>query len=303
MKHLVEVQAVSKYYGDHKVVDAISFMIDEEEIFALLGPNGAGKSTLIAMLSGLSIIDKGKILIDGFDVSKQPEKIGNYIGVVFQNSRLDERLSGYQNLMVRSGFYHIHHQESKQRIRKLISICELETFINQPVCTLSGGQKRRLDIARSLLAMPRLLILDEPTTGLDPLSRKQIWACIIALQKEHKMSVLLTTHYMEEAHYAHRIAMMKLGKIVVQGSLQELTNIYVKDRLYLYSNHLQALQHRLDTLAIPYEQELMRLCIYINKSYQALSILQKIELYVDHFEVHTGSIEDVYLHIVEGNEL
>ena len=202
MESSIRVEQLSKSYQGTQVVKSISFQVNKGEIFAFLGPNGAGKSTTISILSTLLKKDSGTVIINGCHLGQEDERIRSNIGIVFQNSVLDELLSVKQNLILRSALYHLSFKQACQRVQKLCEICSLHDIMHQPVGTLSGGQRRRCDIARALIPEPEILILDEPSTGLDPKARKQLWDTISALHRERHMTVFMTTHYMAVS-YTH----------------------------------------------------------------------------------------------------
>ena len=199
MDKIIEISHLSKSYGDIKAVNDLSFSVYRGELFAFLGVNGAGKSTTISIMCGQVIKDSGKIVICGKDTEKNFNSVSSDIGVVFQNSVLDKALSVKDNLRSRAALYGITGKEFKNRLDELSELLGFEDILNRTVGKLSGGQRRRIDIARALLHNPKILILDEPTTGLDPLSRQLLWSVITMLRKTHGLTVFLTTHYMEES--------------------------------------------------------------------------------------------------------
>lgn len=300
MNNCIDIKKVSKMYGNHQALHQVSLQVEAGTIFALLGPNGAGKSTLIDMISTLTNANQGNIIINGFDVEKKQDEVRKSIGVVFQNSMLDDILSVEENLIIRCGFYNLFHKDAKKRIRELSEMVDIMDILHQKTGTLSGGQHRRVDIARALIASPKLLMLDEPTTGLDPSSRDQIWKTILKLQQEQQMTIFLTTHYLEEALHAHKICMIKKGNIIASGSPQEIREQYANDHLYLYSNQLQSLMKQLDLQHIPYQRIQHYLDLNVQHSKQAFSILKRMERWIDGFEVIAGTLDDAFLKIMEG---
>lgn len=299
MKKIVEVKHVSKSYHNKNVLKDLSFSMQEGEFLALLGPNGAGKSTLISILCSLLQFEQGNITVCGHVLSKNNLQIRQNIGVVFQNSILDNILSLKNNLRLRCGFYNLTKKEAISRVNELANLCGLEDFMNQKVSTLSGGQRRKGDIARALIAKPSLLILDEPTTGLDPHSRLQIWQTIERLRKETSMAILLTTHYMEEAEKADQIIMMNHGEIITSGKVSELKKRFGGSTLTIYSNTLPMLQKTLKKRNITYVPIKGAVEIPIHKNANVLSLLRHVELYTDKFEVHSSSVEDAFLKIIK----
>lgn len=299
MKKCIEVKGIHKFYGDFEALKGISFSVQENEFFAYLGPNGAGKSTTIDILCTITEADAGDVWINGFQAGRQDMEIRNSIGVVFQNSMLDDLLTVSENLKIRCGFYGIHKQKAKSRIKELTKSLGLEDILHQRVSTLSGGQRRRVDIARALIPSPSLLILDEPTTGLDPASRVKIWNTIQQIRQEHNISIFLTTHYMEEAKYADHVCILKNGNILVEGSPTYIKEQYAKDVLVVNSNHSKGLQEQLNILQIPYYIKQNQIYITLKESKQALSILRRIERYISSFEVVNGTLDDAFLYLME----
>ena len=299
MKKIVEVSGLIKSYQNKRIINNIDFSINQGEFVALLGPNGSGKSTIISILCGLLQFDSGDIRICGYRENENNMELRQHIGVVFQNSVLDDILSLRNNLLLRCGFYNLKKKQAHSRIEELISLCDLKDFIDQKVSTLSGGQRRKGDIARALIANPRLLILDEPTTGLDPQSRLQIWQTIENLQKNNTMTILLTTHYLEEAEKASQIIMIKHGKMIAQGTVATLTKQFVSGTLRIYSNDLEMLQHVLKKNNITYVTKGNSVEIALSMKENPLSILKKIEMYIRNFEVHLGTLEEAYFKIMK----
>jgi len=211
---IIQVENLVKKYGKLTAVNDISFTVDEGESFGLLGPNGAGKTTVINILCTLSKPTAGKALINGFDVNKQRDKVRQSIGLVFQDPSLDDRLTALENLEFHSRVYNIPRAERKERMEQVLNMVELWERRRDVVKTFSGGMKRRLELARGLLHYPKVLFLDEPTLGLDPQTRHRIWDFILELRKKEGTTVFLTTHYMDEAEYASRIAVIDYGKLV-----------------------------------------------------------------------------------------
>ena len=210
----IEVKNFTKKFGDFIAVDNISFEVEEGSIFGFLGPNGAGKSTTINTLCTIQEKTSGEMIINGFDVSTQMAQVRNNIGIVFQESTLDDKLTIEENLKLHCDFYNVPKKEVKSRIDFVLDLVDLEQRRNSPVKNLSGGMKRRAEIARGLVHFPKVLFLDEPTTGLDPQTRSNVWEYIYKLQKEKKITIFLTTHYMEEAEICNKIAIIDKGKII-----------------------------------------------------------------------------------------
>ncbi|MBU1104386.1 ATP-binding cassette domain-containing protein [Candidatus Parcubacteria bacterium] len=223
MKNIIEVKNLVKKYGNFTAVDDISFTVEKGEIFAFLGPNGAGKSTTIKMLTTLLSPTSGKMLLNGFDPTQNPDETRKSFGIVFQDPSLDDELTAYENMDFHGALYKVPKDLRQQRIKELLTIVELWVRKDNLVKTFSGGMKRRLEIARGLLHRPKIFILDEPTLGLDPQTRNQIWNYIKNLNVSEGITVFFTTHYMEEAEkMAKEIAIIDHGKIVGHGSLEKL---------------------------------------------------------------------------------
>jgi ABC-2 type transport system ATP-binding protein len=222
---MIHVQSLVKTFGEVRAVDGISFDVRAGEIFAFLGPNGAGKTTTIQMLTTLLRPTSGTMALDGLDPVTQPREVRRRFGIVFQDPSLDGDLTAYENLDLHGVLYHVPRRERARRIEALLTLFELGDRRHARVKTFSGGMKRRLEIARGLLHTPKVLFLDEPTLGLDPQSRHQLWAHVRHLNETEGVTVFLTTHYMDEAErVAHRLAVIDHGRIVAQGSPEELKN-------------------------------------------------------------------------------
>ena len=220
---MISVQNLSKTFGEVKAVDDVSFDVAAGEVFAFLGPNGAGKTTTIQMLTTLLRPTSGTIRIDGLDPSAQPLEVRRRFGIVFQDPSVDGDLTAYENMDLHGVLYHVPRKERVERIEILLKLFELWERRKSQVKTFSGGMRRRLEIARGLLHTPKILFLDEPTLGLDPQSRNQLWTHVKALNETEQVTVFLTTHYMDEAdRVAHRIAIIDHGRLVAQGSAQQL---------------------------------------------------------------------------------
>jgi ABC-2 type transport system ATP-binding protein len=220
---MIHVESLSKTFGEVKAVDNISFDVEAGEIFAFLGPNGAGKTTTIQMLTTLLRPTDGSLSVDGLDPVAKPLEVRRRFGIVFQDPSLDSELTAYENMNLHGVLYHVPRRVRAERIELLMKVFEVWERRDSYVKTFSGGMKRRLEIARGLLHTPKILFLDEPTLGLDPQSRNQLWTQVKHLNETERVTVFLTTHYMDEAErVAHRIAIIDHGRIVAQGSAAEL---------------------------------------------------------------------------------
>lgn len=298
MEKILEVTNVSKNFGKVKAVDNISFKVKRGEMFAYLGVNGAGKSTTISMICGTLKKDSGSILVCGEDINKNSRYIKNKIGVVFQNSVLDQTLSVYDNLKYRASLYDITGDKFKRRFEELAKMFELNEIKNQKVKTLSGGQRRRVDIARAIIHNPEFLILDEPTTGLDPNTRKKLWNIIRDLREESGMTVFLTTHYMEEAADADFIIIIEKGKIITEGTPLDLKNKYAKDIINIY--HVE--EECVKKLKLPYTRIRDGYRLEIDNTSLATDLIIKNKDLFKDFEITKGKMDDVFLNAT-GSEL
>ena len=289
--HIIEVENLQKSFGQVRAVDGISFSVEKGSLFAFLGLNGAGKSTTISIMTSTLARDGGKVTIDGLDIDRDSAKIKSEIGIVFQDSVLDSVLSGRDNLKTRAGLYGIYGKNYDERIKSLSDLLDLHDFIKRPVGKLSGGQRRRLDVARALINDPKILILDEPTTGLDPRSRKTVWEVIDRYRREKGLTVFLTTHYMEEAAEADYVVILDSGKIAAEGTPNNLKNRYTGDFIRLYNGDKTALSKK----GIAFSEENGYLQIEAENTREAKElILQNPELF-DDFEIIKGKMDDVFL--------
>ena len=298
MPPIIQISNLSKSFGKVKAVRDLSFSVDRGELFAFLGVNGAGKSTTINIICGQLSRDSGNITIDNHDLDKDLDAIKSELGVVFQASVLDPALSVYDNLESRAVLYGIKGAEFKKRLAKLSKILDFKDLLSRPVGKLSGGQRRRIDIARAIIHQPKILILDEPTTGLDPQTRKTLWSVIANLRKNDQMTVFLTTHYMEEAAEADHVIIIDSGKIVAEGTPLELKNQYTGDYISIYGITEQSIKK----LKLAYEKipNGFRLSVPDTKAATDL-IIKHPDLFVD-YEVAKGKMDDVFL-AVTGKKL
>lgn len=298
MPPIIQISNLSKSFGKVKAVRDLSFSVDRGELFAFLGVNGAGKSTTINIICGQLSRDSGNITIDGHDLDKDLGAVKSELGVVFQTSVLDPALSVYDNLESRAALYGIKGAEFKKRLTKLAKILDFKDLLSRPVGKLSGGQRRRIDIARAIIHQPKILILDEPTTGLDPQTRKTLWSVIANLREYDHMTVFLTTHYMEEAAEADHVIIIDSGKIVAEGTPLELKNQYTGDYISIYGITEQSIKK----LKLAYEKipNGFRLSVPDTKAATDL-IIKHPDLFVD-YEVAKGKMDDVFL-AVTGKKL
>ena len=297
MNTIIKIDNLTKTYGSLKAVDDLSFEIRKGELFAFLGVNGAGKSTTINIICGQLKKDEGTVIIDELNLDDNLAKIKKKIGVVFQASILDPQLTVKDNLEIKASLYGLSRKEIKSRVNELAEILDFKSYLNRPLAKLSGGQKRRIDIARALLNKPDILILDEPTTGLDPQTRKMIWAVITKLRKENNMTVLLTTHYMEEASEADYVVIIDHGKMVAHGTPLDLKNKYVGDYMLIYN----VKEEDVKKLGLPYITIPNGYKIEVNDTLEATNlIVNNRELFVD-YELIKGKMDDVFLKVTGKN--
>ena len=294
---ILEIEHLSKSYGDVRAVNDISFHIDEGEFFFFFLVNGAGKATTINMITTVLPKDSGKVVVFGADIDRDPMKVREKIGIVFQNSVLDGRLSVYDNLSSRAALYGFYGEDKKKRIAKIAETLELREFLKRPYSKLSGGQRRRTDIARALINTPELLILDEPTTGLDPQTRKTVWAAVDRIRRETGMSVLLTTHYMEESAAADRIIIIDEGRLVAEGSPVELKDRYSSDTVRLFVPRSDAVDNMLLASGCGYTYDNNFYKISVDGSREALEFLNAHPEFTADFEVVKGDMDDVFLNV------
>ena len=298
MENIIEIKHLSKSFGEVKAVQDISFQVKEGELFAFLGVNGAGKSTTISIICGQLKKDFGTVIIDGQSLDGNIDKIKNEIGVVFQDSVLDKALSVRDNLQSRAALYGITGEAFRKRLGELMKLLEFEDLLKRPVGKLSGGQRRRIDIARALLNEPKILILDEPTTGLDPQTRKTLWDVISTLRKEKNMTVFLTTHYMEEAADADYVVILDSGKISAQGTPLELKNTYTGDFITIYG----VSEEQVQVLGRPYEAIRDAYRVSVPNTSDATELIIKHADMFNDYEITKGKMDDVFL-TVTGKKL
>lgn len=288
---MIKITHLKKSFGDVKAVNDLSFQVKKGEFFAFLGVNGAGKSTTISIICGQLRKDSGTIQIQGTDLDKIGRKVGTMLGVVFQDSVLDKPLTVRENLKNRAALYGITGKAFEKRLRELVEIFDFGDYLNRPVGKLSGGQRRRIDIARALIHRPEILILDEPTTGLDPQTRLLIWNVIERLRTEENMTVFLTTHYMEEAASAGYVVILDKGSIVAEGTPLELKNEYVHDTISLYGvteDEIKALKTEYKAIRDGYR-------IQVKNTLEATKMIVKHQEIFRDYEVVKGGMDDVFL--------
>lgn len=288
---------VKTYPGGTRAVDDISFAVAKGTLFAFLGVNGAGKSTTINIICSILAKDSGKIYVDGNDLDTDSVAIKRDIGIVFQSSVLDRDLTVKQNLEIRTAFYGISKEEQRQNIADIVRLLELEPILNKPVRNLSGGQVRRVDIARAMAHRPKLLILDEPTTGLDPKSRLNVWTLIDRIRRETGMTVFLTTHYLEEAEKAMDVVIMDKGRIIARGTPNELKNSYSHDVIIAYMPINAAFEKAMTKggEGFKYDEAIGAYKITIADTADAKRIISAYDKYITDMEIVKGNMDDVFL--------
>ena len=293
MDNIIEIKHLSKSFKDVKAVNDLSFKVKGGEFFAFLGINGAGKSTTISIMCGELKKDTGSVMVDRVSIDEHPERISRSIGVVFQNSVLDKDLTVYENLKYRAGLYGIFGTDFEKRLKELSDIFMLDSYINRQVKKLSGGQKRRVDIVRALLHNPKILILDEPTTGLDPQTRSIVWQNINELRNKKGLTVFLTTHYMEEASDADYVIILDSGMIVGEGTPHDLKTKHAKDFITLYN----VKKEDVALIGLPYEEIRDGFRIPVNNTNEAKNLILKYPDLFKDFEIVKGNMDDVFLNI------
>lgn len=298
MGNIIEIEHLSKAFGTVKAVQDLSFRVKEGELFAFLGVNGAGKSTTINIICGQLQKDRGNVQICGTDIDRDADSVKRNLGVVFQNSVLDKSLTVRDNLVSRAALYGISGKALEKRLAELDRLLDFQDLMKRPVGKLSGGQRRRIDIVRALLHSPKILVLDEPTTGLDPQTRKLLWDAVSKMRKEQRMTVFLTTHYMEEAADADFVVILDSGKIAAEGTPLTLKNTYTGDFITLYGAEEDAVK----ALGCPYEpiRDAYRVAVPDTASATRL-IVQDPGLFQD-YEITKGKMDDVFL-AVTGKKL
>ncbi|MBB2184721.1 ABC transporter ATP-binding protein [Lachnospiraceae bacterium MD1] len=297
MEDIIQVNHLKRYFKDIKAVDDISFKVKKGQLYGFLGVNGAGKSTTINMLCTLLPRQEGEVTICGHRLGKKDREIRSKIGVVFQDNTLDNRLTIKENLVIRAGLYHNNNKEIMANLDYVCDVLGIGDLLKRQFNKLSGGQKRRCEIARALMNRPELLFLDEPTTGLDPQTRQSVWSSIEALQKEVGMTVFLTTHYMEEAAKAQYISIMEAGKLVANGTPFELKEKYAHDILKLVPQDFDELAKVLNEQNISSEKRTNHIRVIIQDSLHGLEILNRVKEYLKSYEVIQGTMDDVFLNI------
>ena len=298
MSNIIEISSLSKRFGEVQAVNDLSFRVKEGELFAFLGINGAGKSTTINIMCGQLSKDSGTVQISGIDPDSDPDSVKRNLGVVFQNSVLDKELSVQDNLQSRAALYGIQGKAFRERLAELAGLLEFDDLLKRTVGKLSGGQRRRIDIARALIHRPKILILDEPTTGLDPQTRSTLWQVIGDLRKNEGMTVFLTTHYMEEAADADYVVILDSGMIAAEGTPLELKNTYTGDFITVYG----AEESQIMQLGAPYDTIRDAYRVSVPNTAAATELILKYPDIFRDYEITKGKMDDVFL-AVTGKKL
>lgn len=299
MQNIIEIIDLYKSYRGQEAVKGVSFQVKKGQFMALLGPNGAGKSSIINILCTSLKADKGSVFVDGLKVGYQDFEIRKRIGVVFQNGVLDDLLTVEENLFTRGRFYGYRGYEMKNRVTDIAKMTGITELLKRPYGKLSGGQKRRCDIARALLHMPKILLLDEPTTGLDPQMRSAIWETVFQIKEWTGMTILLTTHYMEEAAKADEIVIVKDGRVILRDSPDAIKSTYAQDSLVFFSDTTELLRSLLDRRGVRYRMRGEGIEIPLKKTTDALVILEFCRGRFREFEVLRGNMDNAYLKVIE----
>lgn len=297
MEDIIRVDHLKRYFKEVKAVDDISFRVKKGQLYGFLGINGAGKSTTINMLCTILNSNEGEAYVCGYRLGKENRDIRRKIGVVFQDNTLDNRLTIKENLITRASLYDSHTSVIQKNLDYVCNILDIGDILNRQYRLLSGGQKRRCEIARALMNRPELLFLDEPTTGLDPQTRQNVWESIERLRREDSMTVFLTTHYMEEAAKAQYISIMEAGKLVADGTPSELKQRYAQDILKLVPEKREELAKQLQEEQIAFELRSNHFRIVIPDSMFGLELINKVRDNLKSFELIQGTMDDVFLNI------
>ena len=312
MDSIISVKNLIKRYkkAEKNAVDDISFEVKEGEFFAFLGPNGAGKTTTISILTTTLSKSSGDITISGFDIEKQSPQVRRNVGIIFQNPSLDLNLTAEENIRFHAILYGLYPfrplyslmpQSYKKRVNDLAEVLDLKNDMYKPVKKFSGGMKRKLEIIRSLMHRPKVLFLDEPTIGLDPLARKNLWQYLKQIMGEEKTTVFLTTHYLEEAEETDHICIINHGKIVKEGTPEYIKRSLIKDYLIVETSSKSTLVQELTKKRIRFEEN-GEFKIYVqNKDIQQL--LGGLKTRLTNIKTHTPSLEEAYLEIIDAKRL
>lgn len=295
----IECLNLNKSYADTPVLKDINFTIESGSFFALIGSNGAGKSTLLDILIKKIKPSSGTILIDNKDITELNHTFYSSIGMVFQHHTLDQQLSVYDNLMIRAQI-HFNKAEARAKTQEMLKLMQLDNLKKQKYKTLSGGQKRKLDIAAAIIHSPSLLILDEPTTGVDIQSRQEIWKVINAIHEQQHMTIILTTHYLDEAEQAERMVLLDKGQLSIQGTPSDLRAQYTKHVLTIVPKDEQQVKSYLENKNINFTISQKEISIDFASSLECLDLLEQLRTDIESYEMKKGTLEDVFNHFIKG---
>lgn len=298
---MIAVNQITKKFGDFIAVKELDLNIKKGELFGLLGPNGAGKTTLLSMLATTLKPTSGSAVINGFDVEKEPANVRKSVGMIFQDASLDVDLTAQENLWLHARMYHVPSNEIQERIAGALKLADLESVKNKEVKKFSGGMKRRLEIVRGLMHSPKALFLDEPTLGLDPQTRRRLWDHIRELNKKNGLTMILTTHYMDEAdELCDRIAIIDKGKIIALGTSAELKRTLKGDRIVIETPQAKALAKKKPKFAIEATAKDQQVTFVVDNAEKrvadAVVFAQKNKAIILNVTVQKPSLEDVFLH-------
>jgi ABC-2 type transport system ATP-binding protein len=299
---IIEVKSFTKKYGDFTAVDNISFTVAAGSIFAFLGPNGAGKSTTINTLCTIQSKTAGELTINGHDVTRHKDHVRKDIGIVFQEPTLDGKFTVEENLKLHCDFYKVPRDQVKARINFVLELVDISAWHKAPVDSLSGGMKRRAEIARGLVHFPRVLFLDEPTTGLDPQTRANVWDYIRDLQKQKNITIFLTTHYMDEAEICGQVAIIDHGKIVADDTPDNLKKKHTVTTMKIKTSRPEMLHRYLGEKALKYQCEKGRFIIFTAGTSSVLEAVAACRDWIEDIEVKQGTLNDVFIAIT-GKEI
>ena len=302
MDKIIDVKNLQKSYGEINAVKGIDFYVEKGKLFAFLGPNGAGKSTTINVICTLLKYSQGEVMVDGLTLGVDDALIRQRIGIVFQDSVLDSLLTIEENLLIRGSFYGLSTKELESAIANALMVTDIVELRNRRYGQLSGGQRRRADIARALLHCPKILFLDEPTTGLDPQTRKSVWEMIENLYVNQGVTVFLTTHYMEEAAKADYVVVIDDGEIVAKGTPIELKEKYSTDSLQIKPINKLFVKKILQDNQIKHSEVSDLIIIPIDSTIEALPILKLLDNHISAFQVLNGTMDDAFIGIT-GREM
>ncbi len=312
MKNIVEVENLVKRYqkAEKNAVDDISFSIASGEFFALLGPNGAGKTTTISILSTTLSKTSGTVRVGDFDIDKSPSEVRQKLGVIFQAPSLDVNLTAEENIRFHAVLYGLYPyrplysmmpRSYREQVEELMGVLGIAGEMKKPVGSFSGGMKRKLEIVRSLMHKPEVLILDEPTTGLDPISRKNLWDYLREVRKSRNTTILLTTHYLEEAEEADHVCVIDHGKILAQGSPLELKQNLTREYIDLVTSEPSKLAAYLAQKKVTFTEEKGEFRVML-ENHDLVKLIQSIKVPVSHLSIHNPTLEEAYFSIIEEGE-